>query len=54
MTNADRIRNMTDEELDEAIFCRDDCAPANGYSCADTNCYLCKLNWLKKEVTGND
>lgn len=55
MTNADRIRSMTDEELAE--FMDTDCyklmefnrgcphKPNNGVSCKD-----CYLNWLKSEV----
>lgn len=52
MTNADKVRTMTDEELARAIHCLVvDRVPANGYNCADTSCYLCKLNWLKQEVS---
>ena len=46
MTNADRIRNMTDEELaeytEELHRCPDDVCIHD--------CVKCNLNWLKKEV----
>lgn len=52
MTNADRIRAMTDEELAErgaALHC---CRP--GEKCSGLHsarkCSLCWLNWLKQEV----
>lgn len=49
MTNADRIRNMTDEELAFAVMC-----PAEidfGYEkCIyDGSCERCTLEWLQKE-----
>lgn len=63
MTNADKIRSMTDEELanllaEEPIFIRvffpkyceivmDDENP--GF--CDDDCHECILNWLKREVT---
>ena len=50
MTNADRIRAMTDEELSETIKC-----PYPGLECLHVNddnypCSKCKLDWLKQEV----
>ena len=50
MTNADRIRKMSDEEL-AMIFqptCppRDECPTVGGIK----DCYKCWLNWLKQEV----
>lgn len=49
MTNADRIRSMTDEELAFAVMC-----PAEidfGYEkCIYAgNCEICTLEWLQKE-----
>lgn len=54
MTNADKIRNMTDEELALQIMCPfGDCVvddeKREGYGC-----YRCSLDWLKQEVTDND
>ena len=48
MTNADIIRQMTDEELAEIIMCH----MGDGH-CDDayeTNCIECTLRWLKEEV----
>lgn len=48
LTNGDRIRQMTDEELAEHI---------NDYICdhaecrADIKCSECKMQWLKQEVS---
>ena len=51
MTNADRIRNMTDEELVDVIHCPlvevDGCH--TGKSCA-----LCILRWLRSTVEESD
>ena len=52
MTNADRIRNMSDEELAEFIPCPymkdpyDECA--HGWH--DYGCSKCKLEWLQSEA----
>lgn len=59
MTNADRIRSMTDEELAELIgdtidcgFCKDmanyDVCPVSADN--DRNCYKYWLDWLQQEV----
>ena len=51
MTNADRIRNMTDEELAEMLF-RDRCDMC-AYGCAcrlDDSCKEGVLEWLRKEA----
>lgn len=51
-TNADRIRNMSDEELAEFIPCPymkdpyDECV--HGWH--DYDCSKCKLEWLQSEV----
>ena len=44
MTNADRIRSMSDEELVGVIDC------ANSCCCTGTEegCYKCLLEWLQK------
>lgn len=50
LTNADRIRAMTDEELTEYIrvFFPEVCPPGN---CpGEDYCYNCWLDWLKQEV----
>jgi hypothetical protein len=56
MTNADRIRNMTDEELAETIPCPhmvnwkkgnyDTCVHPNGKD----GCKKCMLNWLQSKI----
>ena len=56
MTNADRIRNMTDEELAETIPCPhmvnwkkgnyDTCVHPNGKD----GCKKCILEWLRSEI----
>jgi hypothetical protein len=56
MTNADRIRNMTDEELAETIPCPhmvnwkkgnyDVCVHPNGKD----GCKKCMLNWLQSKI----
>lgn len=54
MTNADRIRAMTDEELAEFIAETIDCCnckhPRNGCSENDETCAACWLDWLKEEA----
>lgn len=53
-TNADRIRNMTDEELALAIMCPAEYdlnfnknEKCNGEM--NKNCYECSLKWLQEE-----
>lgn len=52
MTNGDRIRNMTDEELAEVI--KHPCDIWNHIPtewCASRSCgYQCSLDWLKQEA----
>lgn len=51
MTNADRIRAMTDEEL--AKLGAKGCPHSSAHNmCAayDDVCYRCWLNWLKQEA----
>ena len=49
MSNADKIRNMSDEELAENVSC-----PYIATECIhlddDIECEQCKLQWLKSEV----
>lgn len=55
ITNADRIRSMTDEELAVEMCakggCPHDCETPDDM---DTDCLQCWLDWLKEEVTAND
>ena len=52
MTNADRIRALTDEELAERL--QEDYCPEGQETCAE-NCKICWLRWLQQpaEVHGN-
>ena len=49
MTNADRIRNMTDEELAETIMCPVDIIGRNETCNYKRNCQEGALAWLQKE-----
>ena len=54
LTNADRIRQMTDEELAELLD-EDGCAECvNRPEVCDIECYYGRLAWLKQEVEQND
>jgi hypothetical protein len=56
LTNADRIRAMTDEELAELIAdgcCRNIDCPDEFYMEDGLNCHGCWLDWLKQEVSDN-
>lgn len=48
MTNADRIRSMTDEELVSIIDCPYGIYPIE--DCKKPICWSCKMEWLKEEV----
>ena len=56
MTNADKIRNATDEELAVCMtFCpvtkgEEDCIHSNN----DVHCFDCILDWLQSEVKDGD
>ena len=56
MTNADRIRAMTDEELAEWIMRKPSiryfavCPPGTGDDCPTSPCEQCWLDWLKSPV----
>lgn len=54
ITNADRIRAMTDEELADwlGVYCNGQTAQEVGKPCASGvgSCEECWLDWLKQEV----
>lgn len=50
MTNADKIRQMTDEELSDFLS-RQRCHPVWCDDNCQTVCRDCRLKWLKEEVT---
>lgn len=52
MTNADKIRSMTDEELAMSVMCPNEngLADINCDHSENCNCYGCILEWLKSEV----
>ncbi len=47
LTNADRIRAMSDEELSEIIMCP--CETVRD-ECLDKSCVACCLEWLKQSA----
>lgn len=50
MTNADKIRNMTDEELRDFI-----CENTNCQTCKFCTCCGCDIDdWLKKPYEGDE
>lgn len=53
MTNADKIRAMTDEEMAHFMESRPDACPPMGTLCSGKNCYDCWIDWLKQEVSDN-
>jgi len=48
LTNADRIRAMTDEELAKEFNRHFHCPPMQPRRCPDMPCYGCWLDWLKQ------
>lgn len=46
MTNAERIRKMSEEELAEIIMCPYDIEP--GLYNAEDGCIACRLEWLRE------
>ena len=55
MTNADRIRAMSDEELAEAIISIPMCVGTDDdKDCEKDGCKDCFLNWLQQPAEGND
>ena len=58
LTNGDRVRSMTDEELAEWKAGGDQCPPTQffgDYDCiSHPSCKDCWLDWLKQEVENNE
>jgi hypothetical protein len=52
MTNGDKIRAMTDEELVDVLRCNC-CAFHNMPECASIDCKEGHMIWLKQEVSGD-
>lgn len=52
-TNADRIRNMTDEELAMAIMCPAEFTGSDKVCDFSHDCKDCTLAWLQKESEGD-
>lgn len=55
MTNAEKIKNMTDEELAMMLMCpaEYDLEFSKASECKgemNRNCYECTLKWLRKQV----
>lgn len=53
LTNADKIRAMSNEELAHVLRCLPEQTPPDEENCNTYNCYLCTINWLKQEVKDN-
>ena len=53
-TNSDRIRNMTDEELEQILTCPKECGYSTIGDCMRNMCRECKLDWLKQEANTKD
>ena len=51
MTNGDRIRSMTDEEIAEVIWMICPTSGVNSKGCINVRCSQCWLEWLKQEVS---
>ena len=51
VTNADKIRAMTDEDL--AMLLQPGCPSRMCRDCPPHDCYNCWLDWLKKEATND-
>ncbi len=49
MTNADRIRSMTDEELALTVMCPADITGGDTKCDQYHNCRKCTLDWLQRE-----
>lgn len=58
MTNAQKIRTMTDEELADLFIEKHDdenyfaCPVRFFRGCSGVDCMMCFLDWLKQEVKG--
>ena len=55
VTNADKIRSMTDEELAKVLHCQRTQSPyvVGNDSCETTNCIDCTLAWLRQEANND-
>lgn len=53
MTNADKIRAMTDEELAVTIMCPYGFCVLNDEKADEYGCVRCTEDWLKQEVSDN-
>lgn len=51
-TNADKIRQMTEDELAHYFSEQPEVCP-DRYGCSGKDCYDCWLDWLKQEVGEN-
>lgn len=53
MTNADKIRNMSDEELAMNMMCPNEngLAEIECDKSDNCNCYECLMKWLQEEVS---
>lgn len=55
MTNADRIRAMTDEELAELLVdgcCGSKCDDQPQNEFGSVNCFQCRIKWLQQPAEG--
>lgn len=50
MTNAEKIRQMSDEELAHAIMCPNEFMSADIKCLVDVKCCECTLDWLREEA----
>lgn len=50
ITNADRIRSMTDDELVSFLMCDDICDAMTSPTCMKNGCESCITNWLQQPV----
>lgn len=51
MTNGDKIRAMSDEELAVVIMCKNDMVKLGaGCTNPNQNCVNCSFEWLKEEA----
>ena len=53
MTNADKIRQMSNEDLAEWILNWHIGGCPDAGKCRAETCYACWLNWLRQEVVDN-
>lgn len=49
MTNGDKIRQMSDDELAEYFALDCNCPPEEKLTDCNSKCYECWLKWLKSE-----